>query len=195
MKHDPEHALARLFEGLDRLEMPYMVAGSVASSVHGFWRATNDVDTVVLITRERVDEFAAEFGAEFYLDADHIRQALLHQRAFNIIHLESSYKFDIFPLTGDHFQKVQFSRRRYETASVFGGPGIEVAVASPEDIILSKLSWYRKGGEVSEQQWKDILGVASMQRRSLDYAYLRQWAPHLKVEDLLESALAERHSE
>jgi len=191
--HDPEEALLRLLEGLDRLDMPYMVGGTAASSVHGVWRATNDIDSVVLLTSERIDDFIEEFAADFYVDKDQILQALRFRRAFNIIHLTSAYKFDIFPLTDDRFQQQQFARRRYENAAVFGGQSIEIAVATPEDVILSKLVWYKKGGQVSDQQWNDILGVVTMQRQSLDRAYMQEWARHLSVEDLLEAALTERH--
>jgi hypothetical protein len=191
--HDPEEALLRLLEGLDRLDMPYMVGGTAASSVHGVWRATNDIDSVVLLTSERIDDFIEEFAADFYVDKDQILQALRFRRAFNIIHLTSAYKFDIFPLTDDRFQQQQFARRRYENAAVFGGQSIEIAVATPEDVILSKLVWYKKGGQVSDQQWNDILGVVTMQQQSLDRAYMQEWARHLSVEDLLEAALTERH--
>lgn len=192
--HDPENGLLRLLEGLDRLEMPYMVAGSVASSVHGFWRATQDVDTVVELTRERIDEFVLEFQSDFYVDEVQIRSAILYGRAFNMIHLESTYKFDMFPLTKDRFQQRQFARRRYENAAIFGGQQIEVSVATPEDVILSKLAWYRKGGEVSDQQWNDILGVVAAKRIALDLLYLREWARELGVDDLLEAVFTEHHA-
>ena len=114
MMPDPETAFLRLLEGLDRLELPYMVAGSVASSVHGFWRATNDVDIVVRLTQERVTELVEEFKTDFYVDQDQVFQALRYRRGFNMIHLNSAYKFDIFPLDVDPFQQRQFDRRRYE---------------------------------------------------------------------------------
>ena len=145
--HDPEEALLRLLEGLDRLDMPYMVGGTAASSVHGVWRATNDIDSVVLLTSERIDDFIEEFAADFYVDKDQILQARRFRRAFNIIHLTSAYKFDIFPLTDDRFQRQQFARRRYEDAAVFGGQSIEIAVATPEDVILSKLVGTRRAAK------------------------------------------------
>ncbi|MBI3680270.1 MAG: hypothetical protein HY235_07710 [Acidobacteria bacterium] len=128
-----------------------------------------------------------------YIDADQIRSAIERERSFTIIHFKSSYKFDIFPLTSDRYQQVQFGRRRFETSNLFGGQPIEFAVASPEDVILSKLRWYRLGSKTSEQQWNDVLGVIAVQREKLDYAYLREWAEYLKVADLLDEALAERH--
>ncbi len=75
---DPEAGLLRLLAGLDRLEVAYMIAGSAASSTHGLWRATADVDLVVALDRDRADEFVAEFQGEFYLDRDHILESLAH---------------------------------------------------------------------------------------------------------------------
>ncbi len=65
------------------------------------------------------------------------------------------------------------------------------SLASPEDTILSKLEWYRMGGEVSDRQWRDILGVLKTRSGELDLGYLRTWAGELKVADLLERALKE----
>jgi hypothetical protein len=68
-------------------------------------------------------------------------------------------------------------------------PPAEALVATPEDTLLAKLEWYRSGGEVSERQWRDVLGIMMVQGNKLDLAYLRQWAKELKVSDLLERAL------
>ena len=86
---------------------------------------------------------------------------------------------------------MQFGRRRFEASSVFTGALLELAVSSPEDIILSKLRWYRQGGGVSDQQWNDVLGVIAVQRDKLDLPYLREWAQYLDLSDLLERALTE----
>jgi len=90
MMPDPEVGLQRLLKGLDRLELQCMVAGSLASSLHGIWRATNDVDLVVRLTSDRVDEFVAEFSPEYYIDADQVSGALRLGRPFNMIYLASA---------------------------------------------------------------------------------------------------------
>ncbi len=161
--------------------------------MYGIWCATADIDIVAVIGPEHADPLVEELGSDFYVDADQIRSALEHGRSFNLIHFQSGFKFDIFPLAADPYQLAQFGRRRHETCSLFGGEPIEFTVATAEDVILSKLRWYRHGGEVSEQQWNDVLGVVAVQRGRLDLDYLRQWARRLKVSDLLEQALAERH--
>ena len=167
-----------------------MVAGSTASGIHGFMRTTADIDVVVQMDRDGVDGFVEHFQPNFYVDASLIETALRLERAFNIIHLGSSFKIDVFPLTKDRYQQVQFANRRFATTTTFGDP-IEMCVCSPEDVILSKLNWHRLGGK-SERQWNDVLGVISVQRGLLDLPYLRQWAAELKIADLLEQALNER---
>jgi hypothetical protein len=65
-----------------------------------------------------------------------------------------------------------------------------VPVKSPEDTLLRKLAWYRLGGEVSERQWNDVLGVLRAQGARLDLAHLHAWGETLGVADLLARALA-----
>ena len=190
---DPAAGLIRLLQALDLLGIHYMVGGSGASSVYGIWRTTGDIDIVARIGPDDIEPLAGELQRDFYVDAGQIRMAIDAGRSFNVIHLPSSYKFDIFPLTSDRYQQVQFGRRRLEQANVFGTESIEFAVAAAEDVILSKLRWYRMGGETSAQQWNDVLGVISVQRDRLDLGYLREWARYLNVDDLLEQALSERH--
>lgn len=161
-----------------------MLGGSGASSVHGLWRATGNIDLVARIRPEDIEPLVDELRRDFYVDAG---------RSFNVIHLPSSYKFDIFPLTSDRYQQVQFGRQRFEQAKVFGTEPVEFAVATAEDVILSKLRWYRLGGETSDRQWNDILGVIAVQGEGLDMAYLREWALYLNVNDLLDQVLLERH--
>jgi hypothetical protein len=69
--------------------------------------------------------------------------------------------------------------------------GFEAYVQAPEDAVLSKLDWYRRGGEVSENQWRDVLGMLRQQAERLDVGYLRMWAGELGVADLLDRACRE----
>ena len=185
---DPLAAFQRLVEGLERLDIPFLVVGSLASSIHGIYRATADVDLVAVLDPKKVDPLVQELGGEFYADPEMIREALRRNRPFNLIHYASSYKFDLFPLSPDPYRQTEFSRRRMEE-----WPGLaehfSIPVATAEDTILSKLVWYRSGGEVSENQWGDLRVVIEVKKGLLDLAYLRQWARHLGVEDLLERAL------
>jgi hypothetical protein len=187
----PGDGFERLLELFDRLEIPYMIGGSGASSVHGLVRTTGDLDIVAKIAVEDIPSIITELHEDFYVDEQQMHAALEHSRSFNVIHLRSSYKFDIFPLTTDRYQQIQFGRRRYEKSSIFTGEPLELAVSSPEDVILSKLRSFRQGGEVSEQQWNDVLGVIAVQRQNLDVRYLRDWAEYLGLSKLLEQALDE----
>jgi hypothetical protein len=184
-------AFSQLLSILDKLEIAYSVGGSVASSVHGVPRMTMDVDLVADLKREQVAELAALLQPEFYADAMTIADALTRGRSFNVIHVGSAYKFDIFPLRKDEYSRTEFARRRFTGIHILGSELIECAVATPEDTILRKLEWYRAGGETSERQWNDMRGVLKVSGSRMDLAYMRCWANYLKVDDLLERLLTE----
>lgn len=185
-------AFAALLAILDRMEIPYEVGGSVASSAHGIPRTTLDVDVVVDLKPEQIETFAQELRQHFYADADQIREAFARGRAANVIHLGSIWKFDLFPLRNDEYSRTEFSRRAIRRITTSGEESIECSLASVEDTILRKLEWYRAGGEASDRQWNDLLGVIRAARSQLDLDYLRRWAKYLKVADLLEKLLAEQ---
>jgi len=184
----PDIGFRRLMEALERLGIPYLVGGSLASSIHGIVRATRDIDLVADLRASQIEPLVEALGADFYADPAMIREALATGRAFNLIHYPSTYKFDVFPVLPDPYHQLQLQRRRMETTAQFGGT-LQLPVATPEDTILAKLAWYRSGGEVSERQWNDVRGVIAVQKGRLDLEYLRCWAGHLRVEDLLERAL------
>src|SRR5438045_2649573 len=104
----PAEALNCLLEALDRMEIPYAVAGSVASSFHGIPRTTLDIDLVVDMKPDQIDDFTAQLRGEFYADADLIREAFIRGRAANLIHLASAWKFDLFPLRADEYSRTEF---------------------------------------------------------------------------------------
>jgi hypothetical protein len=188
---DSEEGLRRLLDVLNSLGIPFLIGGSLASSIHGVPRATMDVDLVADLSPERITDLAKELGGEFYVDAEALRSALRAGRSFNLIHYASSYKFDIFPLLADRFQQTEFGRREVVRVDLSGTGVLEFPVATAEDTILSKLSWYRAGGEASTRQWDDVLGILRARGTRLDFDYLREWARYLRVEDLFERALAE----
>lgn len=185
-------ALAEAFQdllaALDRLEIPFFAGGSVASSTHGLPRQTNDIDIVADVRSGRVDELCEALQPAFYCDVQTVRRAIESGRSFNVIHMRGAIKFDIFPVGQDAFAQSEMSRRRYTTTGITGLESIEFPVASAEDTILSKLVWFRRGGEISERQWHDILGVVRVQGSRLDRAYLDEWGAKLGVADLLHKA-------
>jgi hypothetical protein len=178
-----------VIDALDALGVPYLIGGSLASAVHGVLRATLDTDLVADLRLEHAEPLARALGGTFYVDAESIREAVLHQRSFNVIHLETMFKVDVFVVKKRPFHHSQMERR---TAQVIAtDPDRTAYVATAEDTILAKLEWYRTDGDVSERQWRDVLGVMKVQADRLDLAYLRQWAAQLNISDLLERAIKE----
>lgn len=173
----------------EKLNITYYIGGSLASSAFGVARATLDVDVVADITLEKasfIEEFLKE---EFYVDIEMIRNAIHQQSYFNLIHLETIFKIDVFILKNLPFYQQAFSRRIQKATSE--DTSQKLFFATPEDIILSKLEWYKSGKEASDRQWNDILGVLKVQGSQLDKTYLEHWAEELSVSRLLEKAFSD----
>ena len=187
-----QRAFQKLLDALNLLEIPYMVGGSLASSVHGVFRSTNDIDIVAAVQEEHIMPLAGELAGEFYADPEGMRDALHHGRPFNVIHFASGYKFDIFPATGNPYFQMQLERCSLQEVKLGEGESVRCPLATAEDMILAKLAWYRAGGEQSERQWNDVRGIRSVQGDLLDRIYMTEWARRLGVEDLLEKLLSEQ---
>jgi hypothetical protein len=182
--------LVPFVEQLERLGVRYQIGGSVASSFYGVPRTTIDVDLVADIKMNHVDPLVAALEDSYYIDAEMIRDAIRRQECFNVIRLDTMLKLDVFVLKRRDFDQKAFGRGRIDTLE--DTPDARrFSLTSPEDIILHKLEWYRLGGEASERQWGDLLGVLKVQAESIDKKYLRRWAVDLRVADLLERALRE----
>lgn len=174
----------------EQLGIVYSIGGSVASSAYGMARATMDIDCVSTLSLDKVNEFITPLQDEYYVDKDCVVKAVQNASSFNLIHNETMLKVDVFIAKQDAFQQMALSRRKEDSLDEEGE--IKFYVLSPEDIILTKLDWYNKGGRVSEKQWGDILGVLKVQRELLDIQYLKKWALELDVVDILEQALNEK---
>lgn len=189
MQNDSTHITLFVTQTLERLGILYAVGGSLASSLHGVMRSTLDVDIVADMRLEHIGPLVAALSKDFYADDEMMRDAIEHHSSFNLIHYETAFKVDIFIQKLRAFDKMQLERRRASVITT--DPEQSIYVISPEDTILAKLEWYRMGGEVSDRQWRDILGVLKTRAGELDLAYLQKWAKGLKVSDLLERALGE----
>ena len=186
VESEPIAVTLRVVAELDRLDIEYLVGGSIASSVHGRPRTTQDVDLVAKITQRHVEPLVRGLEGEFYVDAEMIADAIERRGSFNVIHLETMLKVDVFVFAGDELAVEEMSRRVQVPLRE-----ARVWFASPEDIVLQKLEWYRKGEGISERQWRDVLGVLAVQGERFDVVYTRRWAARLGLNELLERALAE----
>jgi hypothetical protein len=176
-------ALETLIGALNKLGVEYLIGGSVASSVFGRFRATNDIDIVAALRPDQVSGLVEHIGNDFIAFEDDILGALRTGQSFNLIHRRTIDKVDIFPAT-TAFEWEQLKRARRIRVELFGSE-IEVFVASPEDVVLAKLRWFQMGEGTSERQWSDIKGVVEIQAGKLDLEYLNHWARELGVDDLL----------
>jgi hypothetical protein len=179
--------LLAVAQALEAAEAPFLVGGSLASSLQGIPRSTQDADLVADLAMEGVARFVEALGDGFYADEQRIRDGVERLASFNVIDLRNGFKADIYLAARDAFSREQFERRQ----SIEIAPGRSLPFASPEDVVLQKLRWYRLGGGVSERQWLDALGVLKVQGERIDLAYLVRWADTLELTDLLHRALAE----
>lgn len=186
MSRDLESAVAPVALTLEQLGIEYYLAGSVISSLFGIARATADVDVVAAMRRDHARGFVGALGDAYYVDEDMVLDAI-ERRSINVIHLATMLKVDVY-IASSPFDRSALARRRRDTI-VVDAPARDFAIASAEDVVLHKLRWFRDGGEVSDRQWGDILGVLRVQR-DLDLVFMREWAVILGVVDLLERALA-----
>jgi len=190
MLSEPLAVVARLVAVLDQLNVRYVVGGSLASSVYGIPRATQDVDVVADLKRHHAGAFAELLGGDFYVDVDMITDAIDRRASFNVIHLATMFKADVFVPTGDSWSVEELRRAREEIFEV-SEKSVTIRFASPEDTLLHKLLWYEMGGQVSDRQWADVLGILKVQKQDLDRPYLRYWADLLGVDALLALAIEE----
>jgi hypothetical protein len=176
---------------LRRLGVRHYLCGSFASAFYGTYRATADVDVVAELSPSHVGAFVASLRADYYVDERMILDAIARKCCFNLIHLPTSFKVDVFVAKGRRYDRAALDRIHEEDLSDGTAPGMWFFLPSPEDVVLAKLEWYRLGDEISQQQWRDVIGVMQVNRHALDRPYLARWAAELGVTDLLARAWTE----
>jgi hypothetical protein len=182
-------ALRPVADAFERLGIRYYVGGSIASSVRGAPRASIDVDVAAELEPAHVIPFVKALAGGYYISEERVRDAVAARRSFNVIHLASMMKVDVFVSRQRPFDRSAFDRLTRESLDA-AGTSSPHPIPRAEDVVLLKLEWFRAGGEVSDRQWGDILGVLKAMSRTIDRGYLSRWAAELGVSDLLARALA-----
>lgn len=196
---DPIAVAVSFADKLEQLDIRYLVGGSLASSVHGEPRSTNDIDIVADLKEEHVASLLQALGDDYYASEEAVRAALRFAQqqpaggSFNVIHRSSAIKIDVFIAGNDPFDAERLRLR--ERAQVTSDPASYFFVDTAEYSLLRKLEWYRRGGEASERQWRDVLAIARVQGERLDHTRLVLWADRLRVSDLLARVLSDASGE
>jgi hypothetical protein len=175
---------------LNRLGIRYVIGGSVASSIWGEPRATVDLDLMIDADAHAVALLVDELSDRFYVDEEAAAIAVSREGSFNAIHYDSSMKVDFFIAERGPLARTQLDRRH----GIPIGEGI-LHFYAPEDLLIRKLMWYRLGGEQSERQWRDVLGILRVSGTRMETDYLAAAAEQANVSDLLERATLESGEE
>ena len=183
-------AVQPIVQAFENLSIDYYIGGSIASSLYGTPRATIDVDMVADIKNSQILPLKVLLQKNYYIDEQMIADAVRRKSSFNLIHLETMIKIDIFIYSDDPYQKSAISRRVKDTLEE-SDQTVEFYFSSPEDVIINKLQWYEMGERVSERQWLDVVGIIKVQGNSLDKKYLLNWSKRLNLMELLDKAFNE----
>jgi hypothetical protein len=178
MTTELESLLGRLVALLDRARLPFMIAGSFASTAHGLPRTTQDLDVVVdPPTLEALEAFVASMGPDnYYVDADAAREAFQRRSMFNVVDMASGWKVDFIVRKNRPFSRSEFARRSAMTLL-----GVPVFIASAEDTIVAKLEWSQQSGG-SQRQRRDVAGILATAGAQLDRAYVEHWVQDLGLQ-------------
>ncbi|HEX6372199.1 MAG TPA: hypothetical protein VF006_24995 [Longimicrobium sp.] len=186
---EPIEVSVEMARMLKALGIEYLVGGSFASSLHGHPRSTQDIDIVADLRPEHITPLLATLHERFYFDEPAIREAVSRRSSFNVIHLRTLFKVDIFVAGDDLSTRLELQRRQVYTLDI--DPPEDIIVASPEDVIVQKLHWYRLGDHISERQWLDAMNILEVRGSELDHEYMRDLATHMGVSDLLQRILTQ----
>ncbi len=163
----------------ERLQIPYLITGSVAAMAYGEPRLTNDIDLVAAIETKHIAAMVAAFPApSFYLSDEAIRAAIAAQTQFNIIHPTAGLKIDVMVRKDTPFDRSRFARARTLRPS----ESYPAAFASAEDVIIKKMEYYQEGG--SDKHLRDITGMLKISGQDIDQAYISEWADRLGLRQI-----------
>jgi hypothetical protein len=187
---DLRAALAPVAAALRGLGVRHYVGGSVASTIHGAIRSTMDVDLVCELRVDQIEPFLAAFGDDFYVSGPAVRQAVERRSCFNLVHLPTAYKVDVFVSRDRPFDRQAMDRAILLSVTV--DDPWQMPVATVEDSIVAKLEWFRLGDETSQRQWDDVSRLTALHAEALDLAHMRRMGESVGVIDLLDRLLGQR---
>jgi hypothetical protein len=165
-------------------QIPYMLTGSIVSSIQGEIRTTHNIDVVVELDEVNSNRLYQAFHNDrFYIDKNAIITAIKLRQMFNVLEIDTGDKIDFWINKDSNYDKQRFSRR---IAVNFMGQ--QIYVTAPEDTILSKLKWAEMCGG-SEKQMSDVLGVYCIQQNKLDLHYIEYWINELKLHEYWQQIL------
>jgi len=183
---EQDELLRRVVETLVRLDLPYLITGSIATILYGEPRFTNDIDVVVQLTPDRIEALVDAFPSEdFYVDPERIQQALSAKSQFSIIHPSSGLKIDFIIPAMDEFDRSRFARGWL----VRPADDYEATFASPEDVIVKKMQFYAEGG--SDKHLRDITSVLRISASRVDRDYVAAWADRLGLRAIWDQILSQ----
>ncbi|MGB8225820.1 MAG: hypothetical protein WCE45_02980 [Sedimentisphaerales bacterium] len=180
--------IKRLTDILDELKIGYAIGGSIASSIYGTPRFTQDADITVQPFLSVAERLYEKLKDSFYISKEAMHQAINSHGSFNVIHFETAFKIDIFTANSE-FEKLLLTRSKKN--KIEESIDKSFSLVSPEDIILLKLKWHKQSDCVSDRQWSDVQGVLALQKNRLDFDYLKNWAKKLGLDKLLQKAITE----
>lgn len=189
MTVDPIPVALAVAEVLEGLRIPYVVGGSVASTLYGEPRTTMDVDLAVQLSSSQVPDLCAALEGDFFVQPEAVAEAAERKAHCNVIHRKTMIKVDMYVRPNEGLYQSEIERAK--PTKLQRDPERFARIATPEDTLLQKLRWYREGGEVSERQWRDVVGIFKQQGGRLERDYLERWARELDLEDLLIRVLAQ----
>lgn len=173
-----------LCETFDRLGIKYLITGSQATIVYGEPRFTNDIDVVASLTRANYQAFVKSFPVkDYYISEATAQEAVDRSGTFNVLHPSSGLKIDVIIPGRSPYEVGRFERAR----SIQVSPDFAAKFASPEDVIIKKLEFYKIGG--ADKHLRDIAGVLRVSGDQLNRAFIEKLAAHFGLTEIWTLAL------
>ena len=169
--------LHRVISILEEVEVPYMLTGSLAAAYYAVPRSTQDIDLVVEVLPANLANLTQLLSSEgYYVSLAAAKEASAHEGQFNAIDPASGWKVDFIIRKNRPFSISEFQRRARAAAL-----GMELYLATREDLVVAKLEWAKKGE--SELQLRDVRAILSTAGPGFEWEYVDRWVGELALGD------------